>query len=361
MHRKKISYLQIDEDFNHNLHNEFRKLNHTEFQIHFVHNWQINWKIVGSMIDYLFSTKKSQAQFPTEIILLLKDDVSDFEKVINEFKELLPTKIWSYIRKTKPIVKTLFKLFIFIKTSVKKQNRVGLFNPAFPDSIWILKKNSFNGNQAIISHEHIHLLQAQHPQIGGETINTKVLNPEFALDDEASYFLNRHEVEARLHEMLIAYDRVFSNLPVDIVNVWHFLAQLPPTQFVFHGLWLQNEKELNQAYEENNKNEIIKIEMNIELMHKVLGIHPETLELDLIGQSKSITQIDNFREPKILEQFEATVYTFLDEKYYNRFTLEVLPIMYCNLLLYYGYEDLSQYISQLIPRPNLYDFMYAIT
>ena len=59
MHKKQISYLQIDNDFNHSLPNEFRKLNHTEFKVHLVHNWEINLKIVESMTDYLFGTKKN--------------------------------------------------------------------------------------------------------------------------------------------------------------------------------------------------------------------------------------------------------------------------------------------------------------
>lgn len=76
---------------------------------------------------------------------------------------------------------------------------------------------------AIVSHEHIHLLQYRNIHLNPEKQHGKtwVQNPEKFLNNEKNigyytYLLEWHEVEARLHEIIISYYRKLGELPLTL-------------------------------------------------------------------------------------------------------------------------------------------------
>lgn len=171
-----------------------------------------------------------------------------------------------------------------------------------------------------ISHEHIHLLQyddsedrLRHARLPERLLSEKGSSEPFLL-----YLLQANEVEARLHESVLSFYRVYRRLPVTLPM---FLGMLVASEQFgeFIGLTLEGGRvtfdRLEAPYPERG------------------GAYAEQLEFLLL-------YIDT-------------------QELVCRFVTEVMTVMYGNLLRYYGDENASGLFLLDIARPNLYDDLYA--
>lgn len=185
--------------------------------------------------------------------------------------------------------------------------------------------------KAIVSHEHIHYLQyldcisRSSFLWGGRVVNGHLLFSEAKDSDKkmSSYYFAEHEVEARLHELVVNYYRRYDCLPLDILGLASLVFKSAPV-FVAESLGLQGEKVLR--WKERNKKSLP---------------HCRSLVVgsDVVMMCESIKS----------------------EKEGVRYVYEVLPIFYARLLRYYGDESASQKFSEKIIRPNFYDQLYGGT
>jgi hypothetical protein len=208
---------------------------------------------------------------------------------------------------------------------------LGFFAPLRKDEYEIvIKTGSIAKNRldeaSMISHEHIHLLQ--HKEVYITAYSRVVTWPDDQLFTESAqananltrlkYILERHEVEARLHELVVSFYRTHKNLPL---NVPHFLALLAASNqlgWLVSGL-------LTLA--------------NIQIDPPFI----EFVERDMM-QAKDL---------------EMVMLSMPDELVV-RFITEVLPVMYGNLLKYYGDDAVSRNFLSQISRPNFYDQLYSL-
>ncbi len=201
-----------------------------------------------------------------------------------------------------------------------KKNGVALFLPMHSrDNYIALRPNVSNRSclAALVSHEHLHLLQHRYIP------NHFVLNPAAVLSEKlannagALELLSRVEMEARLHELVLSYYRVSGRLPV---TVQEFLALLCGCETPGFAV----------------------IEALLEYAAYPKNVVPYTVRDGLFAKDMD----------KILSAIST-----LHLRY--RFVSEVLPVMYSNLLQYYGDDIHSAAIRVEIARPNLYDDLYG--
>lgn len=172
---------------------------------------------------------------------------------------------------------------------------------------------------AVLSHEHLHLLQnARGVSHIKEVFNPhQVLNSECVHERTMLYLLERREVEARLHELVLSHYRSCRSLPQSLDT---FLTMLADWADV--GELLAHYAEIDGTAMNSSGT----------------SFHPRSTEFS--------EELANMLE--LLKDQNAT----------KRFVCEVLPIMYANLLRYYGDAPASQRFLSGIPRPNLYDELY---
>jgi len=173
--------------------------------------------------------------------------------------------------------------------------------------------------EPFISHEHIHFLQHVDGQPSGKwQVNPRtVLRPERDSNQEVLYYLDKKEVEARLHEIVLSHYRTNRELPLDPQGFFDLLA----SSTVF-------------------SRELIDFLRNSG--HHVPVGSARYVERDAVW-------------PDVL----AMAIWSLQSKYIYPFVTEVLSVMYGNLLRYYGDEGSSHAYLSKIPRPNLYDVIYG--
>lgn len=179
---------------------------------------------------------------------------------------------------------------------------------------------------SMISHEHIHLLQ--HREEHTAAYSRSVSWPDDQLFTETAraneilphlkYILERNEVEARLHELAVSFYRAHKNLPLSAPS---FLALLAASKQVG---WLVSET-LTKA-----------------------GVDFGPVLAEVIERDKM--------QARDLEM----VLLSMPDELMLRFITEVLPVMYGNLLKYYGDDVVSRKFLSKISRPNFYDELYAL-
>lgn len=177
------------------------------------------------------------------------------------------------------------------------------------------------GNASVISHEHIHFLQHCNDQVGGKLIPgaSLFLSEEKSRDPMLLYLLERNEVEARLHEIVLSGYRAGHFMPVTLASFLSLLCAC---------------KELETLLIPSLKLSGIEVGRNGPSFEARDSAHATDLEV-LIVYSK-------------------------DDEMACRFATEVLSVMYGNLLRYYGDNDTSASFLQQIARPNLYDELYGL-
>jgi hypothetical protein len=210
-------------------------------------------------------------------------------------------------------------------------NSLGFFMPLRKDEHEIVIKVGEAAKKGLeaasmISHEHIHLLQ--HKELDITSYSRGVTWPDDQLFTESArsnamlphlkYILERHEVEARLHELVVSFYRIHKNLPLSCPSFLALLAASKQLGWLVTGL-------LTLA--------------NIE-------IDPPFIEFDE-------------RDKMQARDLEMVMLSMPDELVV-RFITEVLPVMYGNLLKYYGDDAVSQNFQSKIARPNFYDQLYSL-
>lgn len=218
-----------------------------------------------------------------------------------------------------------------IRTSRQGMSSLGYFAPLRKEEYEIvlnigrITKTGLDAS-SMISHEHIHLLQHKGNPV---TEHSRGVSwPDDQLFTESArankilphikYLLERNEVEARLHELVLSFYRMQKNLPLNIPS---FLALLASSKQVG---WLVSET----------------------LTEAKAGFGPvltEFIERDRM-QAKDL----------------EIVFLSLPEDQLYRFITEVLPVMYGNLLKYYGDNAASHKFLSQITRPNFYDQLYTL-
>lgn len=179
---------------------------------------------------------------------------------------------------------------------------------------------------AMISHEHIHLLQHKSENAEPHSRNARWSDDQLFTDfaranailPHLKYILEKHEVEARLHEVVVSFYRAHKDLPFSVPS---FLALLASGR-QFGDLISETLTAANVDF------------------GPVLGeftdrdkMQARDLELVLLSMPHELTL---------------------------RFITEVLPVMYGNLLKYYGDGDASRNFLTQIRRPNFYDELYSL-
>jgi len=203
-----------------------------------------------------------------------------------------------------------------------KPNVLGHFTPMYLkfDEIVIrvgLLQKLQKDEAPLLSHEHLHLLQFRNPEY--QNLDKKTKAPENFLGVEGDlYLLEKKEVEARLHESVLAFYRAHRELPLTISG--------------FLGLLVSGQ----------NLGGYIK--QNLELEGVTVVEFGEYPERDVTSANQLLY---NLHDAKTVEL-----------RY--KFITEVLPVMYGNLLKYYGDPVASKSFLEGIARPNLYDDLYSI-
>lgn len=224
----------------------------------------------------------------------------------------------------------IFGSFRYARHGPRKSAALGFFSPMHIDESEIViqmsrHKRSKLDDAATISHEHIHLLQHKHANFHSKTVKSL----EVLLTDEAFtgnqtslkfllYVLEKNEMEARLHELVLSFYRAHQHLPVTVPAFLAMLAANKQLGWMVKGYLDVMKVPLEDLYTEYGERESLFV------------VQIESAHMSMRG--------------------EMIV----------RYITEVLPVMYGNLLKFYGDEAASRSLHAELPRPNLFDDLYAI-
>lgn len=231
---------------------------------------------------------------------------------------------------------TLFvvsRLILRIWSKGDEFDNVGGFYSPLPSvkrTIFINRKltgENATAGEHVVSHEHIHFLQSYKRElIGGRILAWKhIRNPELLLSDkyvhdaDSLYLLERDEVEARLHEIVISIYSKYRRLPQTIEGFVGALSQCEEIGYAFGATLFEfPNAHLNEQFD----------------------------------------KLYNMRQDQNITDFILLLGGMIGVEERFRFAMEVLTVMYGNLLGYYGDELVSREFKSQISRPNLYDRLY---
>jgi len=221
----------------------------------------------------------------------------------------------------------------FSKSKSAGSSVVGFFNPTSQQKSEIaikpkIIKKSKSILPAIVSHEHIHLLQHNAfmerrkdlRKVEHNTNLRKFLTEKFLESESAFYYLELNEVEARLHEVVLSYYRAHGQLPVDYRG---FLIMILSCEFLGdHAARVLSEHDI---------------------------ILPESESYNY--QMRDVTAA---REIAVMFMF------FSGGNYPKRFICEALSVMYGNLIIIYGDPmSASEYLKTII-NTDFYINLYGV-
>lgn len=232
-----------------------------------------------------------------------------------------------------PLLFISFRLiYIFMRLAFKKSETHGEFLAVLNNEHEILINSKIKGSEreeAVKSHEHIHLVQylSRIDSSYNNENKSNLKNPQDIIDSVfldnryINYLFEMDETEARLHEVVLSYYRARGSLPLTLSGFFDMLATA-------HNLG--------------------------ELVRKVCGDGS-----DLFGSS-SINRVFYFvRDDNTATDLMYLIVSIANGDLQKRFILEVLPVMYGRLIMYYG-DSISgiDFLAQ-IDRPNIYDKFYS--
>lgn len=231
-------------------------------------------------------------------------------------------------RSTRFVKRVVFGWLFVVRTAKALRYRttgpevLGHFVPFFKDELRIIVKARRHQEieAPIVSHEHIHLLQHRNPESHCRHIRSpqELLSEEGLTDSFLLYILEKMEVEARLHESVLSFYRAHNYLPTTVSG---FLALLASSETI--GVLVTNILAVADA-----------------TFHRGPGTYPE-------------------REARPVEHLGWVLMEIKTPELQRRYITEVLPVMYGNLLKYYGDDVASRSFLGNIDRPNFYDDLYA--
>lgn len=209
--------------------------------------------------------------------------------------------------------------------------RLGGFHSSFPSySEYVNVNAKYIGNSErsaeIITHEHIHLLQCKASSLAKDfrQISKYIRAPNLILRDDCCdrftlYLLTKIEVEARLHEVILSYYCKYRELPLTLQAFFDALV-------------------LNRG------------------LHQFLVFGSNRLHF--IEDWENSSALYRTRSSQFGGDLEFLITSMKDIQMTIKFAMEVLAVMYANLLRYYGDEEASLSFGRQIQRPNLYDRLY---
>lgn len=223
------------------------------------------------------------------------------------------------------IIFILVKFALVIKKIDKNlQKNGGFYHRRLNRSaIYVSKKcRTSQFQEMTVSHEHIHLLQAKFcinnsaepSSYPIENCFPWLLSSEEHRLDNLKYLMHRHETEARLHEIVVHYIRQGNRLPLSPHSFVEMLSQFK---------WL-----------------------NVFILPSYTPL-PE--DGGLITRCESI-DLDIF-----------TIISSISNEYWNDYINGVLPVMYANLLGYYGYQEAKRNVIDSIGGIDFYHKLYGYT
>lgn len=228
----------------------------------------------------------------------------------------------------KSLLRSLAFGLVFIKVAIRDIRKgrrrptvAGLFVPVNENESRVIIRSGRHigkSDAPTISHEHIHLLQHKR----AERHVKRVRYPELLIDDDhagdpfVNYVLEKNEVEARLHELVLSFYRKNHHLPLTVNG--------------FLGLLAASESMGGLVEEILDKYGVC--------FDRGMAVYPP-------------------REEEWVRQLVLILVLIRSPELQLRFMNEVMPVMYGNLLHYYG-ENVAEYHDS-IQRPNLYDELYG--
>ncbi len=200
---------------------------------------------------------------------------------------------------------------------------LGLFMPYFKDELQVVISVQAHMNTSdapTVSHEHIHLLQHRDPENHCRSVRSPhdLLTEEGWSDSFLLYILEKSEIEARLHESVLSFYRTHHYLPTTVSGFHGLLASSQAIGFLFTRI----------------------LESGNVTFHCEQERYPE-------------------REAGPVEQLGYALSFIKTPEMQRRYITEVLPVMYGNLLRYYGDDVASRSFLGGVDRPNFYDDLYA--
>uniref|UniRef100_UPI0040479A81 hypothetical protein n=1 Tax=Rheinheimera sp. TaxID=1869214 RepID=UPI0040479A81 len=235
-----------------------------------------------------------------------------------------------------PVI-ALYLAFIFSKllllTSKKLGRNYGYYS-ILPRQVPVIFFNSDNfgklkvSHDAAISHEHIHVLQHC---IGSKVIDSVDIDKHLQFadcilkdgdkgDSYIHYLMQRDETEARLHEIVLSYYRVTETLPT--------------------------------SYQE-----FVELICCFETFYNLFDAHAGNVVACLDKDFLPIDELE-VREQHFFIEFYCILRGMKNEEMLTRYTLEVLPMLYSNLLLLYGGEVVRGEFIKTIPCSDMYHALY---
>lgn len=238
------------------------------------------------------------------------------------------------------IIFIIYRFAPLVLRRTHSKNTLGHFLPiTYNGKLEIVVKSTLKrtklqqSDDAIISHEHIHLLQNQYfPSEKIPSRNNTVFygekkdslknileNPEEYFEI-AAYYFSLNEMEARLHEVVLSFYRKNNSLPKSCDE---YIQMLSSTT-------------------------------------SLLGVLVRDTLKDYIKLSTFIIKPYTVRHCQVQKDIVVAILILKDKGIKKRFILEVLPIMYANLLVLYGYVDESHSFLQTVECKDLFDELYGV-
>ncbi|MDO8177002.1 MAG: hypothetical protein Q7T62_02045 [Undibacterium sp.] len=255
------------------------------------------------------------------ILKILQAAAKDPDLVSTEYLQRLgKTKNYLFL---KLLLRSPLSFYELIQFGRSKVNGIAVVIPSLKDERRMtlrIDANKKNRNlDCFVSHEHVHLLQGRL----NEKHSKDIKYPDLLISDTKKddkfllYLLEKKEVEAKLHEVVLSYYREKKELPLTIEGFLELLA--------------------------GSK----KFGCLIILILQIKGIY---IKPDIITYHE--------RDVIFAEEFSYMLSSIKDADSRYKFITEVLTVMYGNLINYYGDEKSSLSFMMQIERPNLYDALY---
>lgn len=341
----------------------------------------------GSLIEFKQSFCEFYADKKAELSLFL----TSFKGSFVAFKALLEICIFPALlllvlsiaagMLLVPIYKIVRAVFGSLKRFYPKQSVSGqhCIEPNMPSEIVIfdLPDKSVNfEQQATISHEHIHYLQRvfydhnnyfplerksdfYYIDILLENCDEKIakkIRDDLGLKDYLNYLFGKEEVEARIHEVLLSYYRYACVIPC---SAHDFLTLLIDSSKKVQEVILADLKRSVEDEVAFTANDLEQVEKAVEAsgksaLHQYLWLKcfKEKFEIESESSegSKSYQQRSAYALDDLVLMFKVAGVDFI---------ANVMPLLYANLLSYYGDNTLSEKVRAEVNDIGLYERMYG--
>ncbi len=320
-------------------------LNHLVFFEKIVRNDKEYYDFPGSLLmddvaQKIRQAKNSLAHAKSQIFGEAYRSLGYFKKIliVLVITVLTPFLVLALMFKSGPnLFGAVRNLFSAVRNSYNAQRgNAGCFRPVIKLDYEIIvhpDRASKKGDEflsSVISHEHIHLLQHLNKthKSSNELFKKRLVDADFILELFSPdipqiflYLLDQVEMEARLHELVLSYYRAYKCLPLTVDG---FLSLLNGCK-----------------------------EWRGEIADVIRSICDSSSSGSL-GKSYSI-------RAKLPVNEIGGVFIFIKTpELKSNFIREVLPVMYGNLISYYGDINASKAFLNQIQRPNLFDRLYGM-